>query len=179
MRRAARGAIRSRTSSGCSWDVYDFAGASPRCRRRRRNRRRPGMGRTCRRGWETCAWRAESRAADMRSCHHARVHDGNFAYRQLSIQLAKRTFPNLFDKCGPFQVDGDFGACAGIAEMLLQSHIRPTNNPNLYEIELLPALPDAWPNGSITGLCARGGFEVDMKWEDGKLTKAAVRSKLG
>jgi len=109
----------------------------------------------------------------------ARVHDGNFAYRQLSIQLAKRTFPNLFDKCGPFQVDGDFGACAGIAEMLLQSHVRPSEDFNLYEIDLLPALPKAWANGSVTGLCARGGFEVDMQWEGGKLTKAAVRSKLG
>jgi alpha-L-fucosidase 2 len=112
----------------------------------------------------------------------ARVGDGEFAYRQLSQQLQKKTLPNLFDLCGPFQIDGNFGAPAGIAEMLIQSHIRPTAPPgdrNLFEIDLLPALPKAWPSGSVTGLCARGGFEVDMNWNGGKLTKAAIRSKLG
>jgi alpha-L-fucosidase 2 len=101
----------------------------------------------------------------------ARVYDGEFAYRQLSLQMAKRTFPNLFDKCGPFQVDGNFGATAGIAEMLLQSQ--------LNRIDLLPALPAQWANGSVSGLCARGGFEVDMTWRGGQLTHATVRSKLG
>jgi alpha-L-fucosidase 2 len=107
----------------------------------------------------------------------ARVSDGNFAYRQLELQLAKRTFPNLFDKCGPFQVDGDFGSCGGVAEMLIQSHQRGPDGT--HQIDLLPALPRAWPKGSITGLCARGGFEVDMTWEDGTLSRAVVRSKRG
>jgi alpha-L-fucosidase 2 len=109
----------------------------------------------------------------------ARVGNGEFAYRQLSIQLAKRTFPDLFDKCGPFQVDGNFGAAAGIAELLLQSHLHSATDPTIQEIDLLPALPKAWPSGSVTALCARGGFEVDMTWHDGRLTQATIRSKLG
>jgi alpha-L-fucosidase 2 len=109
----------------------------------------------------------------------ARVGDGEFAYRQLSLQLAKRTLSNLFDLCGPFQIDGNFGATAGIAEMLLQSHIRPTEDKNLYEIDLLPALPKAWPTGQVKRLCVRGGFEVDQSWADGRLTAVTIRSKLG
>jgi alpha-L-fucosidase 2 len=109
----------------------------------------------------------------------ARVHDGDYAYRQFHLQFAKRTLPNLFDLCGPFQIDGNFGATAGIAEMLLQSHIRPTDDRNLYLIEILPALPKAWPKGSVAGLRARGGFEIDMTWDSGKLTKVVLRSQLG
>ncbi|HEX3357285.1 MAG TPA: hypothetical protein VHS31_09965, partial [Tepidisphaeraceae bacterium] len=108
----------------------------------------------------------------------ARAYNGDEAYRQLSMQLGKRTFPNLFDKCGPFQVDGDFGACAGVAEMLLQSQIRDLKT-GTQEIDLLPALPAAWAKGSVTGLCARGGFEVDMSWDKGQLTHTVIRSKLG
>jgi alpha-L-fucosidase 2 len=108
----------------------------------------------------------------------ARVHDGDYAYRQLHLQLAKRTLPNMFDLCGPFQIDGNFGACAGVAEMLLQSHLRVPNTKT-QQIDLVPALPQAWPKGSVTGLSARGGFDVDMTWADGKLTKATIHSKLG
>ena len=109
----------------------------------------------------------------------ARVYDGEFAYRQLVLQLADRTLPNLFDLCGPFQVDGNFGATGGVAEMLLQSHIRPGDDQNVYEVHVLPALPKAWAKGSVTGLRARGGNELDFLWENGKLTKLTLHSKLG
>jgi alpha-L-fucosidase 2 len=111
----------------------------------------------------------------------ARVGDGDFAFRQFSGLLQKRTLPNLFDLCGPFQIDGNFGACAGVAEMLLQSHQteRRGEKSEVRIIELLPALPKAWPTGLVKGLCARGGFEVDIEWKDGALTQVTIRSKLG
>ncbi len=108
----------------------------------------------------------------------ARVHDGDFAYRQLALQLAQRTFPNLFDKCGPFQVDGNLGASGGIAELLIQSHQR-TEDGKTPLVELLPALPAVWTDGSVTGLRARGGFTVDLDWKQGQLTRAVLRSNLG
>ena len=108
--------------------------------------------------WKTALW--------------ARLLDAGNAYAFYHKEVSANAYPNLWNACWPgrvFQIDGNFGITAGAIEMLLQSHAG--------EIHLLPALPEAWATGSVKGLCARGGFEIDIRWKDGRLSGAKIRAK--
>ena len=129
---------------------------------------------------------AARRSLDLRGDHstgwalahrincRARLGDGDHALLLLRELLANRVFHKLWDAHPPFQIDGNFGATSGIAEMLLQSHT--AGSDGRFAIDLLPALPSAWAaHGSFRGLCARGGWEVDCEWRDGRPVKVALR----
>jgi alpha-L-fucosidase 2 len=125
-------------------------------------------------GWAT-AWR-------MALWTH--LGDGEHAHKILSELISPElTYPNMLDAHPPFQIDGNLGGASSIADMIVQSRIgtvtEPFDTSLNSEIELLPALPDAWPKGNVSGLRARGGFEVDVVWNDGKLVEATVRSVNG
>ena len=111
-------------------------------------------------GW-SCAWIIN---------FYARLKDSELAYKYLKTLLNKLTYPNLFCVHPPFQIDGNFGGTAGIAEMLIQSHTE--------YIEILPSIPKEWRNGEVKGLKARGGFILDIKWEDNKLKLLKVKSTV-
>ena len=140
-------------------------------------------------GEETTGW-----STGWRINLWARLHRANMAYRtfQRLLQYVTPdqyqgkdrmhrggTYPNLFDAHPPFQIDGNFGGTAGVCEMLLQSEVDYSKRKPQYHVYLLPALPEEWKDGEVSGLCARGGIIVNMKWRNGKVVDYQLTSKTG
>ena len=131
-----------------------------------RMKNRSGFGGKSYVGWSS-AWAISQ---------YARFQQAEKALESLNQVVSHTIHPNLFTICPPFQIDANFGTTAGIAEMLLQSHVRDQES---YIVHLLPALPESWKTGSYSGLKARGGFEVAVEWREGRLVSAQVKSLLG
>lgn len=144
----------------------------------------PALAAAARKSLEIRGDKATGWATAWRICLWTHLGDGDHAFEILKFLLSpERTYPNMFDAHPPFQIDGNFGGAAGIAEMLMQSRRGSVSEAMTSgldpEIDLLPALPKAWATGRIQGLRARGGFEVAIKWSEGKLSEASVRSLNG
>lgn len=131
-----------------------------------RMKNRSGFGGKSYVGWSS-AWAISQ---------YARFQQAEKALESLNQVVSHTIHPNLFTICPPFQIDANFGTTAGIAEMLLQSHVCDQES---YIVHLLPALPESWKTGSYSGLKARGGFEVAVEWREGRLVSAQVKSLLG
>ncbi|MCL2444256.1 MAG: hypothetical protein FWD13_12445, partial [Treponema sp.] len=107
----------------------------------------------------------------------ARLKDGEAALENVNAMFNDFTLPNLFNDGPPFQIDGNFGALSGITQMIMQSRSRYNENEIRIELDLLPALPISWSDGHVKGLRAKGNLEVDIKWQDSKITSLAVTNK--
>lgn len=133
-------------------------------------------------GWST-GWRVNlyARLHDAKNAYHIYRKLLNFispdGYKGADARRGGGTYPNLLDAHSPFQIDGNFGGCAGVVEMLMQSEYKTKNGVNDVQIELLPALPDNWKDGEVKGIRARGGITVSMTWADSKVSRLEMHSQ--